>query len=69
MPENRALGHVQGLSFPGADQLSSDFSRMRARLITLAEHFPALTVCSRKELILRRQEQSREFLSDQATSQ
>ena len=39
--EHRALGHVQSLGHPGAGQPSPILSRMRARLTTLAEPFPA----------------------------
>ena len=41
--EHRALGHIQSL---GADQPWSVLSRMRARVVTLAEFIPALTICS-----------------------
>ena len=43
--EHRDLGHVQGLGHPGRDQPSPVFSKMRARVVILAEPFPARTIC------------------------
>ena len=44
--EYRALGHVQGLGHPGRRPSLAGFSKMRARAVTLAEPFPARTICS-----------------------